>query len=93
MVCGGVTELLKINIYLPIGLSFYTFQQISYLVDTYRSETVPCDFSEYLLYVSFFPKLTQGPIVRQEEFIPKLSDSNRRILNWDNTRKVYPCSQ
>lgn len=84
---AGVTELLKINIYLPIGLSFYTFQQISYLVDTYRSETVPCDFSEYLLYVSFFPKLTQGPIVRQEEFIPKLSGSNRRILNWDNISK------
>ncbi len=84
---GGVTELLKVDIYLPIGLSFYTFQQISYLVDTYRSETVPCGFSEYLLYVSFFPKLTQGPILRQNEFIPKLLNSNSRILNWDNISK------
>ncbi len=61
------------SIFLPIGISFYTFQAISYLVDLYRNETNvvenPLDFSFYL---SFFPQLVAGPIVRASSFIPQL---------------------
>lgn len=66
------------SILLPIGISFYTFQAISYLVDVYRqdSEVVrnPLDFSFYL---SFFPQLVAGPIVRASYFIPQLSQRFR----------------
>ncbi len=51
------------NIVLPLGISFFTFQQISFLVDTYRGEAKRCGFTEYALFVVFFPQLIAGPIV------------------------------
>ena len=52
------------NIVLPLGISFFTFQQISFLADTYRGELKECSFVDYALFVSFFPQLIAGPIVR-----------------------------
>lgn len=75
-----------ISVFLPVGLSFYTFQQVAYLTDTYKGEVVSCSFVEYLLYVAFFPKLVQGPIVQQKELIPQFSDLCRNV-NWDNVAK------
>lgn len=57
---------------LPLGISFYTFQQISYLIDTYRGETKEYSFIEYAVFVSFFPQLVAGPIVLHKEIIPQL---------------------
>ena len=56
---------------LPIGVSFFTFQHISFLVDTYRGEAPRYPLRRYALYVSFFPHLIAGPIVRHNEFIPQ----------------------
>lgn len=57
---------------LPLGISFYTFTQISYLVDCYRGECEDHTLGEYLSYMLFFPKWLQGPIVLQKDFIPQL---------------------
>lgn len=61
------------DIILPIGISFYTFQAISYTVDVYRKRfLLHVDFLEYLFYLSFFPLLLAGPITRAETLIPQL---------------------
>jgi len=58
---------------LPLGISFHTFQGISYVVDVYRKDTKPvASFFEFALFVSFFPQLVAGPIVRAPEFIPQV---------------------
>ncbi len=57
------------NIILPLGISFFTFQQISYLVDLRRGEGPVYAFADYALYVGFFPQLIAGPIVRHNEII------------------------
>ncbi|MEQ9323669.1 MAG: MBOAT family O-acyltransferase [Polyangiaceae bacterium] len=58
---------------LPIGISFYTFQSISYVVDVYRGRLKPCEgLREYALYLSFFPQIVAGPIVRGDELLPQL---------------------
>lgn len=66
------------NIILPLGISFFTFQQISYLADRYRGNAPTYGFREYFLYVSFFPQLIAGPIVRHNELIYQLDLSPRR---------------
>ncbi|MFN5324190.1 MAG: MBOAT family O-acyltransferase [Bacteroidota bacterium] len=58
---------------LPIGISFYTFQSISFLVDLYKRRFSMPDFHDYLLYMTFFPHLVAGPIVRAKDFLPQLS--------------------
>jgi alginate O-acetyltransferase complex protein AlgI len=62
-----------LNILLPVGISFYTFENISYMTDVRRGTITPVNkFSEYLLFLSFFPKLVMGPIVRAKDFIPQI---------------------
>jgi len=61
------------NILLPVGISFFTFQNISYIVDVFRGRVEPVRrITDYAFYVSFFPQLVAGPIVRANEFIPQL---------------------
>ena len=61
------------NILLPVGISFYTFQNISYLMDVFRERVKPVtNVLNFGFYVSFFPQLVAGPIVRASEFIPQL---------------------
>ena len=60
------------DIILPVGISFYTFQTLSYTLDIYRRETSPWhSFLDYALYVTFFPQLVAGPIVRAVDFLPQ----------------------
>ncbi len=68
------------NLFLPIGISFYTFQSISYLLDVYRKE-IPAskDFSDYAFYMTFFPHLVAGPIVRARDFLPQIA--NPMVIN------------
>jgi len=69
-------ELPFLNIILPIGISFYTFQTISYTVDIYRGKLEPCEsLKEFALFVTFFPQLVAGPIVRAKEFLPQLREN------------------
>lgn len=58
-------------IVLPLGISFFTFQQIAYLVDAYRGETKEYDLRKYMLFVCFFPQLIAGPIVHHKEILPQ----------------------
>ena len=60
------------KIALPLGISFYTFQQIAYIVDTYKSNVCEESFWEYVLFITYFPRLISGPIVRREEVMPYL---------------------
>jgi len=60
------------NVALPVGISFYTFMAISYVVDTYRGELVPASFARFAVFQSFFPHLVAGPIVRARELLPQL---------------------
>jgi D-alanyl-lipoteichoic acid acyltransferase DltB (MBOAT superfamily) len=62
-----------LHLALPIGVSFYTFQAISYVVDVHRGRTPLAKPLDYAIYASFFPHLVAGPIVRASEFIPQLS--------------------
>ncbi|MBW1906898.1 MAG: MBOAT family protein, partial [Deltaproteobacteria bacterium] len=60
------------SIVLPVGISFYTFQTLSYTIDVYRNRAQPWhSFRDYALYVSFFPQLVAGPIVRSSTFLPQ----------------------
>ena len=61
------------DIFLPVGISFFTFQSISYVIDVYRGRIEPLRrWIDYLFYVSFFPQLVAGPIVRARDFIPQI---------------------
>ena len=75
---------------MPIGISFYTFQTISYTVDVYRGKLEPCkNFFDFALYVSFFPQLVAGPIERGIRFLPQVL--NKRDLNFKNFKKGLYC--
>ena len=68
-------EIPLLNLALPIGISFYTFQTISYTVDIYRGKLKPSEsLREFALFVAFFPQLVAGPIVRASEFLPQLRE-------------------
>ncbi len=75
------------SLILPLGISFYTFQQIAFLVDTYRGEVEPVDLLDYSLYVSYFPRIVSGPIVNHNQFLPQLKDSSKLKFQWDNFNK------
>ncbi len=62
-----------LNLILPIGISFYTFENLSYTIDVYRGKFKPVSsFLDYCFFLSFFPKLVMGPIVRASDFIPQI---------------------
>ncbi len=68
---GGKFE--PLDIFLPVGISFFTFQSLSYTIDVYRRELTPLNnLLDYAFYVSFFPQLVAGPIVRARDFIPQI---------------------
>ena len=73
----------SLSIILPVGISFYTFQTLSYTIDVYRGVIKPIDrWVDFALYVSFFPQLVAGPIVRASEFLPQL----QRLPIWSKRR-------
>lgn len=74
----GIAEHTQWNIILPLAISFFTFHQISYLIDISRGDKHVYDFWDYLLYIVFFPHLIAGPIVRHNEFINQIESANKR---------------
>ncbi|MBO5722171.1 MAG: MBOAT family protein, partial [Lentisphaeria bacterium] len=72
------------SVLLPLGISFYTFQQLSFLIDTYRGSNKRYGFVDYSLFVTFFPQLIAGPIVLPEEMLPQFNDTARRGICWSN---------
>jgi len=81
------TEHSTLNIVLPLAISFFTFQQITYLVDTYKKEVESHRVLDYLLFVTFFPQLIAGPIVHHKEMMPQFSNPKFLILNTSNIAK------
>jgi alginate O-acetyltransferase complex protein AlgI len=69
----GVTPTI-VTAALPIGISFFTFQAMSYIIDVYRRTFEPREFLEFAVYLSFFPHVVSGPIVRASEFLPQLRE-------------------
>ena len=66
---------------LPLGISFFTFQQIAYLVDSFRGETKGYSLTDYVLFVTFFPKLSMGPIVLHYQLMPQFNQRENKSLN------------
>ncbi len=76
------------SIVLPVGISFYTFQTLSYTIDIYRGNLKPIrSFLDFALFVGFFPQLVAGPIVRAVEFLPQLE--TKRVLASVNFRACF----
>jgi D-alanyl-lipoteichoic acid acyltransferase DltB (MBOAT superfamily) len=69
------------RIILPLAISFFTFQQITYIVDAYRGETKEYNFLHYCLFVTFFPQLIAGPIVHHREMLPQFAKNSIYIFN------------
>ncbi len=80
-------DFVLLHVVLPLGISFFTFQQISFLVDSYRGETREYGFVEYALFVSFFPQLVAGPIVLHKEMIPQFREEKNRQFQAENLSK------
>ena len=78
-----------LEILLPVGISFYTFQTISYSVDVFRGQTRPArDFLDFALYVSFFPQLVAGPIERSHRLLPQV-ETPRSVTGRDRAVGLY----
>jgi D-alanyl-lipoteichoic acid acyltransferase DltB (MBOAT superfamily) len=89
-----------LNIVLPVGISFYTFQTMSYTIDVYRKKLEPCrDFLDFALFVSFFPQLVAGPIERAVNLLPQIVRPRKVtaaqtyeglwLITWGYFKKVY----
>ncbi len=74
-----------LHLALPLAISFFTFQQIAYIVDSYRGETKDYTFRDYALFVLFFPQLIAGPIVHHKEMMPQFQNSVG--INYENISK------
>lgn len=75
---GLAVDLPLLSVILPVGISFYTFQTLSYSLDVYRGTLKPCqDALDFALFVAFFPQLVAGPIVRATDFLPQLETARR----------------
>lgn len=72
------------KVILPIAISFFTFQQIAYLVDAYRGLAKEYDFLDYSLFICFFPQLIAGPIVHHGEMMPQFANKETYRLKWEN---------
>ncbi len=78
------TQIPMLNLILPLGISFFTFQQISYIIDAYHGEVKRYPFLQYASFVTYFPQLIAGPIVTHDELIPQFLDIRKKRMNWDN---------
>lgn len=73
-----------LHIALPLGISFFTFTQTAYIVDSYQGKTKEYDFLNYLLFVTFFPHLIAGPILHHSEMMPQFADIKTKVLRYKN---------
>ena len=76
------TNLIITKIILPLGISFFTFQQISYIVDVYNSKEKVPSVVDFVFFVSFFPQLIAGPIVLSKEMLPQIEDEKNKAINY-----------
>ncbi len=76
-----------LHLTLPLAISFFTFQQIAFLVDSYKKEAQNHDFLNYSVFVTFFPQLIAGPIVHHKEMMPQFADHENKSINHHNIAK------
>lgn len=81
------TNLPLLHILLPLGISFFTFQQLSFVIDSYKRYHLSYDFLDYCLFVTFFPQLIAGPIVLLTEMLPQFEAEENKKINWENMNK------
>lgn len=86
---GNINALFKtdiefLKIALPLGISFFTFQQLSFIIDAYRGEIADYNFLDYANFVTYFPQLIAGPIVTHDELVPQFMDKEKKRFNVDN---------
>lgn len=72
------------NIILPLGISFFTFQQIAYIASVYRNEIDHVCCVDYLAYITYFPKLVMGPLIEPADFMIRLNDKKLKSIHWEN---------
>lgn len=88
------TDYTLLNLVLPIGISFFTFQQIAYLVQVYRDTEMKIHVLDYLAYILFFPKLVMGPLMEPTDFMTQLNDTEKKKADWENIVcgiKIFSC--
>ncbi len=84
----GISNFEMLDIFLPVGVSFFTFQSMSYTIDIYRGNLKPeKNFFDFLFFVSFFPQLVAGPIVRASDFLPQIK--NKPLLSKEDIGKAF----
>ncbi|WP_027091276.1 MBOAT family O-acyltransferase [Cohnella thermotolerans] len=76
-----------LQIVLPLGISFFTFTQIAFLVDAYKGKAKEFNFISYTLFVTFFPHLIAGPILHHSEMMPQFDRLRNKIWNWPNAAR------
>lgn len=81
------TNFTLLHILLPLGISFFTFQQLSFIIDSYNEESMKYDFLSYCLFVTFFPQLIAGPIVLPNEMLPQFEDKRNKLINYENMNR------
>ena len=72
------------GIILPLGISFFTFTQIAFLVDTYQGKVKEYNFIHYLLFVTYFPHLIAGPVLHHKDMMPQFAHASTYRINWDH---------
>jgi len=72
------------SIILPLGISFFTFQQVMYAVAIYKAEIQEVNIFDYLCYVLYFPKLIMGPLMEPKDFVDQINNKALKVINWEN---------
>ncbi len=72
------------DIILPLGISFFTFTQVAFLVDTYQGKVKEYNFVHYVLFVTYFPHLIAGPVLHHKEMMPQFAHTSTYKINWEN---------
>jgi D-alanyl-lipoteichoic acid acyltransferase DltB (MBOAT superfamily) len=81
---AGPVPLVQLDLALPLGISFFTFTQIAFLVDVSRHKATEPSFGNYALFVTFFPHLLAGPIIHHSEMMPQFSSTTNKRVAWEN---------
>ncbi len=84
---AGVVPLVQFHLALPLGISFFTFTQIAFLVDVARNRAREPALSNYALFVTFFPHLLAGPIIHHSEMMPQFASTANKRVAWDNVAR------
>src|SRR5262249_39906589 len=84
-VAGSHVPLLHVA--LPLGISFFTFTQVAYLVDAWKGRASEYSPTNYVLFVTFFPHLLAGPIIHHGEMMPQFADAKLKRVDWDNVAR------